>query len=145
MVDIDTDNYGAAGNKVSEGWCEEEEGGDKGKGFDDTLECSDLEMEKAEALLKQDAAEKEIEEEDKENLKVDLDTGDAMSKMYVENEVNLDREKQAMIEIKEQSVELERYGAAGLKQKSGMRKVLEKFPFLRSFSSEDQKVIRRTC
>ena len=26
VVEIDTDNYGAAANKVSEGWCEEEQG-----------------------------------------------------------------------------------------------------------------------
>ena len=135
ISEIDTDNYGAAGNKVSEGWCEEEAGGDKGKGF----ECRELEMEKAEALLmKKEAAEKEIEEEDKENLKVDLDTGDAMSKVDVEYEVNIDLEKQAMMAIKEQSIELERYGAGGSNTKSGMRKVLEKFPFLRNFSSNDQ-------
>ena len=31
VVEIDTDNYGAAGNKVSEGWCEEELGGKEAK------------------------------------------------------------------------------------------------------------------
>ena len=35
VVEIDTDNYGAAGNKVSEGWCEEELGGKEAKHVDE--------------------------------------------------------------------------------------------------------------
>ena len=42
--------------------------------------------------------------------------------------------------IKEQSEELAIYETAGSKQTSGMRKVLEKFPFLKNFGSEDQKM-----
>merc|ERR1712083_602831 len=38
--------------------------------------------------------------------------------------------------IKEQSAELEKYKAENGEQKSGIRKVLEKFPFLKSFGSE---------
>ena len=71
-----------------------------------------------------------------EKLCVNLDLNDAKCKEDIDqsemvNETNLELEKEAMMAIKEQSVELERYEAAGSKQKSGMRKVLEKFPFLK--------------
>ena len=125
IVEIDSDNYGAAGNKISEGWCEEEiEGKEKQC---EALGCTDSEMEKAEALMQTDIDKKgEVESE---KMKVDLDSNDAMFKD--DNESNFESEKEAMMAFKEQSVELERYEGAGAKEKSGMRKVLEKFPFLR--------------
>ena len=134
VVEIDTHNYGAAGNKVTEGWCEEEVGGIEAKHVDEALVFSDLEMEKAEALMQMNIDEKEVVESEK--LCVNLDLNDAKCKedidqSEIENETNVDLEKEAMMAIKEQSVELERYEAAGSKQKSGMRKVLEKFPFLK--------------
>ena len=136
IVEIDSDNYGAAaaGNKISEGWCEEEIVGKEKQG--EALGCSDSEMEKAEALMQTDTDEKG--EFESEKLKVDLDLNNTMCKD--DNERNFELEKEAMMAIKEQSVELARYKGAGAKQKSGMRKVLERFPFLKNFGSEHPNV-----
>ena len=78
VLEIDTHNYGAAGNKVTEGWCEEEVGGIEAKHVDEALVFSDLEMEKAEALMHMNIDEKEVVESEK--LCVDLDANDAWGK-----------------------------------------------------------------
>merc|ERR1711915_684364 len=60
VVEIETENYGTAGNKVSEGWCEQETecaGEDAGQ--------SDLEMEKAEAMMLEETVQ---EKKEKENV-----------------------------------------------------------------------------
>ena len=89
-------------------------------------------MEKAKALMQLKIDDEEAVESEK--LCVNLDLNDARCKEAIvqselENETNVLLEKEAMMAIKEQSVELERCEAAGSKQKSGMRKVLEKFHF----------------
>ena len=55
-----------------------------------------------------------------------------------ENETNIGKEKAAMMAIKEQSAELERYETSG--PKSGVRNVFKKFPFLKFLGHEDQKL-----
>ena len=51
----------------------------------------------------------------------------------------LEMEKAAMMAIKEQSIELEQLEACGTKPRSGMKKVLDAFPFLRTFGVLDSK------
>ena len=137
MVELDSGNYGAAGNKVSEGWCEGEVGGKDLKDDDEALVCSDMEMEKAEVLMKMD-----INGED-EKMKVNIDFTDEMDKEN--NEPDIEMEKEAMMAIKEQSLELEKYEAeSGTKPKSGMRRVFEKFPFLKSFGSENPNMSKES-
>ena len=132
VVELDSGNYGAAGNKVSEGWCEEEVGGKDDKDKSESPGCIDLEMEKEKVLLEKFTDnEKEIESE---KMKVNPDSQDAEEKGNDSNDL---LEKEAMMTIKEQSAEFEKYEAEAGEQKSGIRKVLEKFPFLKSFGSEN--------
>ena len=124
VVEIETENYGTAGNKVSEGWCERETecaGEEAGQ--------SDLEMEKAEAMMLEETLQ---EKKEKENVISDEEA-------ETQNETNIELEKAAMMAIKEQSIELERFEAGGSKPKSGMMKVLERFPFLKNFGTENEK------
>ena len=137
MVELDSGNYGAAGNKVSEGWCEGEVGGKDSKADDEALVCSDMEMEKAEVLMKMD-----INGED-EKMQVNLQFNNEMDKEN--NEPDVELEKEAMMAIKEQSLELEKYEAeSGTKPKSGMRRVFERFPFLKSFGSESPNMSKES-
>ena len=60
-----------------------------------------------------------------------------------ENKPNLANEKAAMMAIKEQSAELERYETSG--PKSGIRNVFKKFPFLEFLRHEDQMLKKGSC
>jgi len=129
VVELDSGNYGAAGNKVSEGWCKDEGLEKDEKDVDKTLVCGALQVENTKDLKEEKVESKDVCESEKMK--------DSQEKTEKEGESNLLQEKEAMITIKEQAIELEKVEVEAEKQKSGIRKVLEKFPFLKSFGSEN--------
>jgi len=133
VVELDSGNYGAAGNKVTEGWCEEEVVRKDGNDVSESSGCNDLEMEKAEDQLQKVIDKKDVESEKMKNnfdshgaQENEKDTHDLLEK----EAIMADKEQPALLEKYEAEVEVE-------EQKSGIRKVLEKFPFLKSFGSQN--------
>ena len=131
LVEIKTESYGAA-NYRNGGWCKDDVRGVKIKDNDKILKCGKVGWEKKEELIESTLSEKvKLTAESKQSKEDD----EAMCK---EKRANLVKEKAAMMAIKEQSAELERYEVSG--PKSGVRNVFKKFPFLKFLGHEEQNL-----